>query len=316
MRRIPLVAFPIFMYLIAVAVVSAADPSAAANPAPPSETAALLFGLPVSLWEKIIVALVSAILSFLGAMQLDRFKKKREPRKQISYEKMLHRGIVSVDEEIRRKTQVLYDKKELREPYRLSFNFENSGNSLIKSQNIRFKFPSECNIVDTYLAPVPEPEIGFEEIIDSSLGLNEKKFKISHFEVGQSVNFRFILSGSLEKDVEIHPFNEEGNVTLIEHSAVQALTEKDKLSKFLWLLFLLWVLPQVFYIIPLGDISELGAGLQRLGIIIYLLPLLKPVAWLVAHKFMTLGTFQQQGTTVAVQDVDPGATVNILFDRH
>ena len=308
---------PIFttLCLILFAVVSLAgsDPQGIGSS---STEATSLLGLSLSIWEKIIVAVVSAMLSFLGAMLLERYKKKREPRKLISYEKILHKGIVAVDDEIRGKTAVLYRDTELKDPYRLCFKFENSGNSLIKGQYIRFKFPDGCNVVDTYLAPMPEPELGFEEIKDPTLGTQEKKFKISHFEIGRSVNLRFVLSGSLDKDVEMHPFNEEGGVTIIERTAAQALTDSDKLTRFLWLVFLLWILPKLFYIIPIIKIADLGAGILRLGIAIFLLPLLNPVVRIIADRFIRIGGVAQEGASVQVRGIESGATVQIAIDRR
>jgi len=279
-----------------------------------SETA-LIFGLSVSLWEKIIVAIVSAILAFIGAILLERYKRKREPKKQISYEKILHKGIVAIDDEISGKTAVLYRDAELKEPYRLSFNFVNSGNSLIKNQYIRFKFPDGCIIVDTYLAPIPEPELGFEEISDLTISAQEKRFKISHFEVGANINLRFILSGSLDRNVEMYPFNEDGGVFIVERSAAQALTDGEKLNKFLWLISLMWILPNFFHFIPIDEISDLGTGILRFGIAIYLVPLIKPVVRIIADRVIKIGSTSPEGAHIEIHDIESASTVNTVIDQ-
>ena len=122
--------------------------------------------------------------------------------------------------------------------YHVKCNVENIGATVVKSQDIRFEFSPETRILDSYLDPVPEPEMKVEMISDLALKTYAKKYKIGHIEQSQSVDFQFTLTSPRDVELELHPFNEAGDVDFISRSGSKVDDEKEKITKFLTLLIL------------------------------------------------------------------------------
>ena len=142
----------------------------------------------------VIVAVVSGIIGFLASFVIERIKKKNEPRKQISYSKVVKSGIVgTIEKDIEGKIGILYNGKPAQNMFYALFDIENTGNQQVKNQEIRFEFTDDSEILDVFHSPQKiEPEMELKELLDSNLGNHQKKFRIGVIKPKEKLGFRFI----------------------------------------------------------------------------------------------------------------------------
>lgn len=252
-------------------------------------------------WIKVTIALVSAILAFIGSYVLALQKQRKEPQKQLSYDTTIRKGLVEIESDIRDKVQVLYKNQKIEDLYHIACNIENTGNTVIKNQYIRFDLPADSNIVDYFFEPVPEREIGAQET-DEGLNLNEKRYLIKHIERGQRVGFRFLLTSSKSVSIYLHPFNEEGNVAFVPRTISKAQDERYFVSRFVYLYFLYILIPPALYILP-RDLGSMAAGLVRGAIVVAILPSVKPVANIIINIISRLSTSKAVEQSISIHDV-------------
>ncbi|NEQ26612.1 MAG: hypothetical protein F6K28_47810, partial [Microcoleus sp. SIO2G3] len=131
-------------------------------PTPPSPEANSFFN--TALWQSIAVAVLSAVLAFITGYALAGISKKQGSGKKLSYSLLIENGLVKIEKNIREKVKVLYNSEEIENLYNISFNLENTGNAVVKAQEIRFEFPQEARILDFSFEPEPEQEMKAEKI--------------------------------------------------------------------------------------------------------------------------------------------------------
>ncbi len=119
-------------------------------------------------WEKVTVALVSAVLAFIGSFILLQFQKRRESKKMLSYDTFIRKGLVEVEEDVKEKVKVLYEGNEIKDLYHVACNVQNTGNTVVTNQYLRFEFSVGTSIVDKYYDPEPERELAVEESTDTN----------------------------------------------------------------------------------------------------------------------------------------------------
>jgi hypothetical protein len=90
--------------------------------------------------------------------------------------------------------------------------------------------------LDSSFEPIPEPEMKVEPISDIILKPYERKYKIGHIERNQGVGFRFTTTSSKDMQLELHPFNEGGDVEFIPRVVSKVADEKAKITRFITLL--------------------------------------------------------------------------------
>lgn len=224
--------------------------------------------------QKSGIALVSAFFGFLGNFILNQIKARNEPKKELSYEKIISKGFVADNKKIDDKVKIFYDNEETDGLYYVEFNLQNSGTSVVKKQQIRFDFGVGNSIIDSYFEPEPERELGVKRVEDSQILLNERTFSIAHLERDRDVRFRFIIDGKAEPTLTIHPFNDEGNVSVVPGRVVTEANDRYHVMSILRLFVLFNLIPPIFYIMP-GGIGELAAGLIRFGLVLLMIPHLK-----------------------------------------
>lgn len=253
-------------------------------------------------WEKVTIALVAAVFGFTANYVLAQVKARKEPRKQLSYDSEVRKGLVTVEEKISEKIKVLYGGQEIRNLFHVACNLQNSGNTVVKNQYVRFDFGGDTTVVDEYVDPPPEPEVGVQTAPIANLAANEKRFLISHLEKEQRVGFRFIISADTAPKLALHPYNEEGNVEFLPRAVTVEADEMYHVSSFLRLVILFWILPPTLYVIPFGLGSD-AAGLVRLGIIAVMLPHLKPFVSVVSHLVANLAMRRSIESRVQIVDL-------------
>lgn len=260
-------------------------------------------------WEKFTIIIITAIISFLSSYVLARKKQRREPKKQLSYDAVINKGLVEIAKDIRSKIKILYNEVEIESLFNTICNIKNTGNTVIKDQYIRFEFSQGTNIIEFFFDPIPEREIGVEEIKEDVLNKNEKRFLIKHLEKEQQVNFRFILTNNQNIKLSLHPFNEMGDVDFIPRAIGKIADEKFYVARFLMLYLVFLIVPRVLYIIPFG-FGDIAAGLSRLAILFFILPNIKPFIEVISEIIFQLYSTKTLGSQFQIDELKAN-TVNI-----
>src|SRR5258707_3568478 len=84
--------------------------------------------------QKLLLAVISAILGFLASYGLDKIKKRREPRKELSYDLRATDPLVDIAAQVTDKVQVFYATRNVRNIYYIAFDLENTGNMMVQDQ--------------------------------------------------------------------------------------------------------------------------------------------------------------------------------------
>lgn len=268
------------------------------------------------LLEKVLIALIAATLAFIGNLVLASLKRRSEPRKLISYRTDISGGLVTVADSIRQRISVHYQGREVKDLYHVRCVVENSGTSVVKDQYIRFVLQQAEDLVDAYTDPRPEPELGVEEVPLVPPKGNERKFRIAHLAKRQLVVFNFIATGALPPRLEVHPFNDLGDVDFVPRSVSIASDQSEELSIFIRLLVLFFTVPSVLRLVP----TELGLYSAILAMLLLLIPIARRlgiVSTLVAKALqksasdvppntqITIGTFEGEATFGSVNHQNP-----------
>lgn len=187
-----------------------------------------------SLWsndtyEKIALAFLAAFLVFISSYLLVRRKEKKE-KKELSYEITLNEAISKKESPIAKNISLRYKGTDVHNLTFISCNIKNSGELLIKDEELRFAFTGskDTKLLEYYLDPIPEPELGVLEIeMDSNL--LECKYKIAHLVKNSDISFYFIVSGD-SPQIKIHNLNPNGDTTFNEKTINNKLGQQEELK--------------------------------------------------------------------------------------
>lgn len=224
------------------------------------------------LGQKVGLALFSALLSFGAALYFAHRKSREEPIKRISYTTDVQPGLVSIDEAIADEVTVRYKSSTVDKLSLVSVDIYNSGNTVVKDEEIRFEFPTGAEIIETRFDPPLKPEVPVEAV-DASV--SNPKYRLRHLERGQRVGFRFVVasSGVLARP-ELHPFNEAGDVDFAPGRADDVARDdaRSHVSRFVFLLGLVWLIPPLAYVLPLEEFNNSVAAFIRIALVAMMLP--------------------------------------------
>jgi hypothetical protein len=261
----------------------------------------------------IIVAFVSGIIGFLVSFFIERLKKKSEPRKQISFSKVLKSGIIgNIEKDIENKIGIVYNGKPAQNMFYALFDIENTGNQQIKNQEIRFEFSDDSEILDTFFSPKKiEPEIELKELPQANLGKHEKKYSIGVIKPGEKLGFRFIVQGSKDKslDFNYHTKNDE-DVGFIKVEDRKSLDDIEQVKFFLVNCLIASVLfPLLKEILPFVEPLFSVGSLAVFGLLILprLEEFIKSIVSLVSTAFKEKSDMQSQ----RIEIMGSGHSINI-----
>jgi len=271
-RFVILFLFSVIFFVIASSVAYAQVPNSSSN------ESNIFFDK--SFLQNVAVALLSAVLAFLSGYALAGIGKKTRSGKKLSYSINIESGLVNVEKNIKDKVKVTYEREEIVNLSNVKFELLNSGESVVKLQDIRFEFPETTRILDFYFDPQPQPEMKVEKIYDPSIKEFEKKCRIGHIEKDQQLGVRFIVTGDSEVSLIPHPFNENGDVEFISRSTAKTLSEKEQISRFLSLFVMYFLIPPIFS--AFSYIGELMSGVVRLTILLFLFRFIVPFSEVIA----------------------------------
>ncbi|MBI1368877.1 MAG: hypothetical protein GC162_09520 [Planctomycetes bacterium] len=230
-------------------------------------------------WQTLFVALASALIGSLGSFVLYVLKRKNAPRKEISYEIDISNTAPKVDASLEDKVAITFNGRMVEGLSLIKCDMINSGNQLINSLHLRFAVPDKNQIIESYLEPNPQEEVGLTTDDDPSSKPNERKYSISYLEPGTRLGFRFIAVGDSPPLLEMYPRSPEGDVKLVQRLVRIELDELAKAKSFVSL-FLLYIL-----VIPIfQEISRwiMPAGIfvtaMRLTLVVMMLPFARQFA--------------------------------------
>lgn len=252
-------------------------------------------------WTKVTIALVSAFLSFLGSLVITQIKQRKEPRKQLSYELEVIKGLVSIQESVKNKVAILYDGQNAANLFHIRCDLINNGNTVIKNQYVRFEFTEGADVIDFYFDPKPEKEYGVEDNQEMDLEKHERRFKIDHLEQKQKIGFHFILTGPNDVDVKLHPYNEAGNVEFIPSNISKSEDDSYLMYRFITYYLMYALIPPIFYLVP-SSLSNTAVAFVRIAILVAMFPTIKPFAKHVTKILMKLAYPKSLETEISIRD--------------
>ena len=241
--------------------------------------------------QNVAVAIISAILAFLSGYVLANISKKSSTSKKLSYSLDIESKLVDVKNNIQDRVTILYEGEKITNLYNVQFDIENTGNSVVKSQEIRFEFTEGVRILDFDFDPMPQPEMQVEKITNSDLKPFERKCRIGHMEKEQTLGIRFILTSNSNVNLTPHAYNPDGDVDFVSRSTTKTLNEAEKITRFISLFILYLVIPPVFIVF-----SPILAGLVRFVILLFLFMLIVPFAEVIAEVITTYSNDKNKET--------------------
>ncbi|MER7759625.1 hypothetical protein [Streptomyces sp. NPDC097619] len=219
---------------------------------------------------------LGALLGVLGTISVEYMRGRRDPVKQLSYDSETRSGIVSADDSVRGRLGFSYDGVPVDHLTSVQFTVENTGNQVVKDQQIRFRFKSGTRVLEADATSRTEREWGVRREQTREDGLHEAVFVIGHLERGQSVDFRLIVAGRRADEWEPIPHNPEGGVEFVSRTAARTKADLEHVPAAIVLCFLVFTLPPLFE--SLTEVGATAAALLRLGLLGAAAPHLFPAA--------------------------------------
>lgn len=164
---------------------------------------------------------------------------------------------------------ISYKNQSVPELYVVSCTVENTGNTLIKGQEIRVKLSPAPSILDRYLASEPPPEWAIEALPDTE-DTARPGVRLGHLAPNRKVTFKIICAATQEPKPELLDFHPSEVVSVLPRAVTAQADSRARARIALTLLLALLIIPQVFH--ALGSLGELAATVVRLGIIACLAP--------------------------------------------
>jgi hypothetical protein len=232
------------------------------------------------------LAVFTAICGFIFAVILQRIQDRRAPRKAISWDAEIERPAQLKKDENDR-IGISYNGTPVQDLFQVKIRIENTGNTIVKNEYVRFKIPDEARILELSPYPTPEQELGVSE--DESLVLSpmERRYKIGHLEAGQSVSFLIVTDGGAWPTWDdIYPYNEEGDVLFQRRDIARAKEDAEEVQPFIRNLAALLLLTILVSITP-SPASYAFSGLALIpciSIFIAAPRVLRVILQLIGHK--------------------------------
>ena len=153
-------------WVISLAIIAVLPPSALAQPAQASAPTL------DPMTEKVLIAIVSAVLSLFTGYILFQLKERREPKKRLSYDLEIRHGLLGVEENIARYVSLTYKGHPADQITYVRCDVQNTGNTVIKEQYLHFDFGERTQVLDSYTDPIPPKEFGVAETLEPALQRN------------------------------------------------------------------------------------------------------------------------------------------------
>jgi hypothetical protein len=224
--------------------------------------------------QNLVVAVVGAIVGILGTVAIERMKLRREPTKRLSWDAGVHNAMVSTDDTIRRLLRLSYNDYPIEGLSSVEFRVENSGNRVVKNEQLRFSFPPGAQIIEAVPTSQPEREMGVARRPDLEQSASEAVFTIGQLERGQSVGLRLSVAARDVAGWKVVAHNEEGDVDFHERAAARRREDREHVPAFFRLAFLTFTVPPLAAL--LGYVGQLAAVVLGVAFLISIAPHIAP----------------------------------------
>jgi hypothetical protein len=182
------------------------------------------------------LAVFTAILGFIFAVIAQRIQNRRTPRKAISWDADIARP-AQLEKGRDRRIGISYNGIPVEDLFQAKIHIENTGNTLVRNQYIRFRMPAGAKLLELEPNPAPEPELDVRDVSEeASRGLipAQRRYRIGHFEAGQKVSFLIVTDGGAWAGWDdIHPFNDEGGVDFQPRDIARAKEDAEEVQPFI-----------------------------------------------------------------------------------
>ncbi|SBT52460.1 hypothetical protein [Micromonospora auratinigra] len=263
---------------------------------------------PDSLTEKLALTVIGAILGILGAYVVDRLKARREPLRRLSYEVEVARALIEVQPDIRSRVKILYSGREVGDLAHVRCRITNTGNRVVKNHHLRFTFPERATLLEAYLAPEPEPELGVTLVGESHHPQAERRYRIDHLEHGESVTYNFVTAGGDFRGWRPRSHNDEGDVAFQRRGVEAAKEDAEHITRFLLILIVYFLATAVAGSVSFGYLTDLLQLTVHVAAIVALAPHLLPTVRVVQRLLARQAT-GVPGTVTNVVAGDDGSVV-------
>ena len=258
-----------------------------------------------TVWGKIALATISAVLSLLVGYILLYAKERREPTKRLSYGIEIRRGMLGIEQRLVQDLSVTYRGRPASSISYVRCDLLNSGSSNVRHQRIRFEFTDGTEILDFTTDPKPPKEVGLAEFSEADDSTHEKTITFQQLEPQQRLIFHFVVEGESSGGVKLFGFNEEEDVQVVSGEISVAADDLKIAERVLFIYFLTLFVPHILFAIPI--FGTFAAGLFYLVATIAVLPNLPTVARLLGGLIVSFQA--KRPPSVSIRNMHAGGNV-------
>ncbi|MBP2705427.1 hypothetical protein JOL79_16560 [Microbispora sp. RL4-1S] len=222
-----------------------------------------------SFWQQLTVGLAGGLLGVAGTLLAAQVSSRGKSKSELSYTLEVQRALPEVSKELTPSVAVSYKGQLVPALYAISCTVENTGNTLVRDQEIRIQLSPAPSILDRYLDPKPQPEWAVDALPDTE-ETTRPGYRFGHLAPGRKVTFKIICAASQEPKALLRDHNPTEVVTVLPRAVTAQADIRGRTRIALMLLLALLIAPQAFY--ALGSFGDLAASVVRIGLIAALIP--------------------------------------------
>ncbi|MFD6661322.1 hypothetical protein ACIODS_32865 [Micromonospora chalcea] len=183
----------------------------------------------------LVLAVVAALLGFIGGYAIELVKSRRGPRTILSWDLKIEEPSLTYGAPQSDRIKVSYLGREVDRLVSVRCAVTNTGNLPIKSQFIRFAVPQDAEILRRETDPLPEPEMGVADLTGEDPAYPGPRYRIGHLDPGESVSFIIAADGGSWRDWNgVVLRNDENSVTYQRRDVAQRRDDQAHLGSFLF----------------------------------------------------------------------------------
>jgi hypothetical protein len=271
--------------------------SATPNISPPSDTV-----------SKVAFAIGSAIIGAACSYVIALLLARRNPHKQLSWDASTDRSMLSVSSDIRDNVNISYKGENVSDLVAVKCRVANTGNTVIKEEQLRFAFRDGTRILEADFSPQPERELRAARVDLADLKPTERMFFIGQLEAGQEVSFEIMATGERVEEWSLH-HSDEGNVEFRQRDANRIKDEEEHIRPTVIIAILFLAISAIMQAIEATDffLNQFVAGigvLIDLALAISLAPHVLPIARIIQRLVARWLLRPDATTSVTIQGGD------------
>ena len=255
--------------------------------------------------EKLLVALFSALMTAVIGYWLYRLNKKKDERRTITYTAKIDQSLRPFEGKLAA-AEVRFRGKIVRNLHTARCVLTNSGNRVVRQQELRFFFGDDAEVLEFAPDATPEREWGYEAWPVGGDDPASVRIKLIYFPPGASITLGFVVAAE-DPVLVLHSRNDESDVVVVEKSSQVATSEREAVRQFVFWGMIYLLLPPLFRLPLSGPFGDLAAWAVRLAVIGFIAPTVAPLAGIVGR--LLVRERDAPGVNVSVQ----GSTVDKIY---